>query len=312
MDIIWFGEGKKINFKMIKDVEVSFITVNYNGLDDTMELLTSIANLQKNDISFETIVVDNASKEDPEPKILSNFPFVNLLKSSTNLGFAGGNNLGIKHAKGKYLFFINNDTIVSDDLVEILLQRFKENDQLGMLSPKIKFHETNIIQYAGFSPLNVLSRNFAYGNKREDGSEYEEFLNTYAGHGAAMMVPMKVIEKVGAMPEFYFLYYEELDWAQQIARAGFEIKVEQKAKIYHKESMSVGKNSPFKTYYMNRNRILFVKRNFNGIKRFIGLFYLFFIVSPSKLLKYFIYREKDHFKAYLNAVKWHLNTPKYE
>lgn len=296
----------------MKFLDVSFITVNYNGLDDTLELLSSIYKLEEKDYSFEVIVVDNGSIEDPKPKIFSKFPEVILIKSETNLGFAGGNNLGIKNAKGEYLFFINNDTIVSDDLVEILLQRFNENDKIGMLSPKIKFYGTNIIQYAGFSPLNILSRNFAYGNKKEDGHEYEKFLSTYSGHGAAMMVPRKVIEEVGGIPEFYFLYYEELDWAQQIIKAGFEVKVEQKAKIYHKESMSVGKNSSFKTYYMHRNRILFVKRNFKGIKRFIGLFYLFFIVSFVNTLKYLIERNHVHFKAYLNAIKWHLKKPKYE
>ncbi len=293
-------------------LDVSFITVNYNGLEDTIELLSSIYKLEEKDYSFEVIVVDNGSIEDPKTKILSKFPGVILIKSENNLGFAGGNNLGIKHANGKYLFFINNDTIVSDDLVEILLKRFNENDKIGMLSPKIKFYGTNIIQYAGFSPLNILSRNFAYGNKKEDGYEYEKFLSTYSGHGAAMMVPRKVIEEVGGMPEFYFLYYEELDWAQQIIKAGFEVKVEQKAKIYHKESMSVGKNSSFKTYYMHRNRILFVKRNFKGIKRFIGLFYLFFLVSAVNIFKYLIERKNDHFKAYLNAIKWHLKKPKYE
>jgi GT2 family glycosyltransferase len=296
----------------MKFLDVSFITVNYNGLEDTIELLSSIYKLEEKDYSFEVIVVDNGSIEDPKPKILSKFPEVILIKSENNLGFAGGNNLGIKHANGKYLFFINNDTIVSDDLVEILLKRFNENDKIGMLSPKIKFYGTNIIQYAGFSPLNILSRNFAYGNKKEDGYEYEKFLSTYSGHGAAMMVPRKVIEEVGGMPEFYFLYYEELDWAQQIIKAGFEVKVEQKAKIYHKESMSVGKNSSFKTYYMHRNRILFVKRNFKGIKRFIGLFYLFFLVSAVNIFKYLIERKNDHFKAYLNAIKWHLKKPKYE
>ncbi|WP_375579334.1 glycosyltransferase family 2 protein [Marivirga tractuosa] len=296
----------------MKFVDVSFITVNFNGLEDTIELLSSIFKLENKDYLYEVIVVDNGSNEDPNPLIHSKFPDAKVIKSDTNLGFAGGNNLGIKHAKGKYLFFINNDTIISDNLVDILLQRFEENDKIGMLSPKIKFYETNIIQYAGFSPLNILSRNFAYGNKKEDGHEYENYLSTYAGHGAAMMVPREVIEKVGGMPELYFLYYEELDWAQQIIRAGFEVKVEQKAIIYHKESMSVGKNSPFKTYYMHRNRILFVKRNFQGIKRVVGLFYLFFIVSTSKLMKSSFDRKNGHFRAYINAIKWHFTKPKYE
>lgn len=296
----------------MKLIDVSFITVNFNGLDDTLELLSSIYELGQRNYSYEVIVVDNGSTENPKHKLAAKFPEVNLVQSEINLGFAGGNNLGIKHAKGKYLFFINNDTIVSDDLVDILLQRFREDKKIGMLSPKIKFYQTDTIQYAGFSPLNILSRNFAYGNKQEDGPEYENFSSTYSGHGAAMMVPRKVVDEVGGLPEFYFLYYEELDWSQQILNAGYEVKVEQKAIIYHKESMSVGKNSSFKTYYMHRNRILFVKRNFKGIKRFIGLFYLFFFVSAVNIFKYLMERNNDHFKAYLNALKWHLKKPKYE
>jgi GT2 family glycosyltransferase len=292
--------------------DVSFITVNYNGLKDTLELLSSIDGMSNVSFKYEVIVVDNASVSNPRAEILSKFPQVKVILSSENLGFAGGNNLGIQSAEGEFLFFINNDTIVSDGLVELMLKRFREIDNLGMLSPKIKFYKTNIIQYAGFSPLNIFSRNFAYGNQEKDGEDFQNFIPTYSGHGAAMMVPRRVIEKVGQMPEMYFLYYEELDWSQQILRAGFKVMVEQKAEIYHKESMTVGKNSSFKAYYLYRNRILFVRRNFKGLRKIIGLTYLYFVISSVKLFHTLLSRNRQHFRACYNAIIWNLKTSKHE
>jgi len=292
----------------MNSIDVSFITVNFNGLKDTLELLSSIEGLGHSTFTYEVIVVDNGSKSNPKSQILSEFPATKVIVSEENLGFAGGNNLGISFAEGDYLFFINNDTIVAEGLVELMLKRFKENQQLGLLSPKIKYFNTDVIQYAGFAPLNIFSRNFAYGNQMKDGEEFLNYLPSYAGHGAAMMIPQKVIREVGNMPEVYFLYYEELDWSQQIVRAGYDIMVEQRAEIHHKESMSVGKNSAFKTYYMHRNRILFVRRNFKGLRKIIGLLYLYLLVTPSKLLETLLNRKKEHFKAYYRAVVWHIKT----
>ena len=208
---------------------LSIITINYNRLKVTCELIDT---LPLNDETIEVIVVDNASTQDEATELEKRYPQVKVIKSDKNLGFAGGNNLGIQAAKGKYLFFINNDTILrpqGSDL-RLLFTRIESSDKIGMVSPKIRFTwGKQPIQYAGYTPLSKLTlRNKSIGFGEEDCGQYDIAHLTPYAHGAAMMVKHEVIKKVGMMPECYFLYYEELDWSMMIRRAGYEIWYEPK------------------------------------------------------------------------------------
>lgn len=271
---------------------LSIITINYNGLKDTCEL---IASLPADDDSLEVIVVDNASTEDEASEIEQRFPHVTVIRSNQNLGFAGGNNLGIKAAHGKYLFFLNNDTLVSEGksegaLFQPLIDRLESDEKIGMVCPKIRFSWGNrLIQYAGCTPLSpVTLRNYSIGYGEKDQGQYDTAHSTPYAHGAAMMVKREVTEKAGLMPECYFLYYEELDWSVMIRRAGYEIWYEPACTICHKESQTTGQESPLKTFYMTRNRLLFAKRNIQGNTKYKTFAYLIGIVAPRDILKYLI------------------------
>lgn len=252
---------------------VSIITVNYRQAEITCDLLRSIAKLEYP--SLETIVVDNGAVEDCTTRFKSQLGGVQLIVSEENLGFAGGNNLGVRAAKGDFIFLVNNDTVLSDGLIEALVARCQQPG-VGAASPKIKYFDTpNMIQYAGFTPVNPLTgRNQAIGQGEVDQGQYNLAHEVPYAHGAAMMVRREVVERVGMMPEHFFLYYEELDWCEQIRRAGYSIWYEPTASILHKESISTGKASSLKTKYLTRNRILFMRRNYPGIKS--GAFLLFF------------------------------------
>ena len=230
------------------------------------------------DESIEVIVVDNASTQDEATIIEQRYPQVTVIRSKENLGFAGGNNLGIQASHGKYLFFINNDTLLSPQTSDIrhLINRLESSPKIGMVCPKIKFAwGNNPIQYAGYTPLSKITlRNSAIGCGEEDHGQYDTANPTPYAHGAAMMVKREVIDKVGMMPECYFLYYEELDWSMMIRRAGYDIWYEPASTIYHKESQSTGQNSPLKSYYMTRNRLLFAKRNISIPQRYLTYSYL--------------------------------------
>ena len=277
---------------------LSIITVNYNGLKDTCELMES---LPLNDESLEVIVVDNASKEDEATVIAQQFPQVKVIRSKQNLGFAGGNNLGIQAAKGKYLFFINNDTLLKPQTSDLrpLMNRLESSEKIGMVCPKIRFSWGNqLIQYAGYTPLSPITlRNQSIGYGEEDHGQYDTSLPTPYAHGAAMMVKREVIEKAGMMPECYFLYYEELDWSMMICRTGYEIWYEPACTIFHKESQATGQLSPLKTYYITRNRLLFAQRNIKGWTRPLSYLYLIGIVAPKDILKYFFQGRFDLCKA---------------
>ena len=282
------------------ECDLSIITVNYNGVDDTCELIDSIP---FND-NMEVIVVDNASKNDEASIIRQKYPQVFVLRSGKNLGFAGGNNLGIKAAKGKYLFLVNNDTIFKDFNANVLIARLESSPQIGMVCPKIRFAWGNYpIQFAGYTPLSPITiRNHSIGFGEEDKEQYDTPHPTPYAHGAAMMLKREVIEKVGLMPECYFLYYEELDWSMMITRAGYEIWYEPACTIYHKESQSTGQNSPLRTFFITRNRLLLVKRNFKGLTKYASYTYLIGIVAIRDTIKYAITGKFHLLKATLSGI----------
>ena len=118
--------------------EISFITICYNGFKDTCELIESLQN-KIHSIRYETIVVDNASREDEAAKIRERYPSVIAIRSNENKGFSGGNNIGIREAKGKYIFLINNDTYIEQDTVSFLIERLESRAEIGGVSPKIRF-----------------------------------------------------------------------------------------------------------------------------------------------------------------------------
>ena len=287
---------------------VSVITVNYNQSQVTFDLLASLRKISYPNI--EIIVVDNASPSDDPDSMKINYPEITLIKSSINLGFAGGNNLGIEKSTGDYLLFINNDTEVPAGFLEPLVAFFLAHPDAGMVSPKIRYHHTpEMIQYAGYSELNPYTiRNFSIGYKEIDKSQYDTDRPTAFGHGAAMMVPRKVIEKVGMMPDIYFLYYEEIDWGWKIRKAGYQNYYVGNSVIFHKESISTGKNSPLKTYYMARNRILFTRRNIKGIQKWISLAYQILIAGTKNLLFHMAKGEKKHLQSYWNGLIWHVKN----
>jgi hypothetical protein len=281
-------------------ITLSIITVNYNGLKDTCELIDSIPFNE----NMEVIVVDNASNQDEVSILQNRFPNIKVIRSKENLGFAGGNNLGIQAAKGKYIFLVNNDTIFKDFNVDALIVRLESSPKIGVVCPKIRFAwGQNPIQFTGYTPLSKLTvRNQAIGFGEEDKGQYNTPHPTPYAHGAAMMLTREVIDKVGLMPECYFLYYEELDWSMMMTRAGYEIWYEPACTIYHKESQATGQNSPLRTYYITRNRLLLVKRNWIGISKYLAYCYLTIIVATRDILKYTIKGRLDLSKAVCKGI----------
>lgn len=285
---------------MRPECKLSIITVNYNGLQDTCALIESITFNE----NMEVIVVDNASEEDEASIIQERYSQIKVIRSEKNLGFAGGNNLGIKSAKGKYLYLINNDTVFKDFNTQALIDRIESSHQIAIVCPKIRFvWDNNPIQFAGYTPLSKITvRNQAIGYGENDLGQYDTSHVTPYAHGAAMMIKREAIEDVGLMPECYFLYYEEIDWSMIFTRAGYEIWYEPACTIFHKESQSTGQSSPLRTYYMTRNRLLLVKRNWRGVYKWLAYCYLTFIVAPRDLTKYLIKGRFDLSKAFFRGI----------
>jgi len=284
-----------------QECKLSIITVNYNGLNDTCALIDSIPFNE----DMEVIVVDNGSRENEASMLQTQYPYIKTIRSDQNLGFAGGNNLGIKVAIGRFLYLINNDTVFKYFNPQALIKRLETSPKIGMVCPKIRFAwDNNPIQFAGYTPLSTMTvRNRAIGFGEEDNGQYDTPHQTPYAHGAAMMLKREVVNKVGFMPECYFLYYEELDWSMMINLAGYEIWYEPASTIYHKESQSTGQNSPLRTYYITRNRLLLVKRNYTGMKKCLAYIYLQMIVAIRDILRFIIKGRTDLIKATVKGLQ---------
>jgi GT2 family glycosyltransferase len=287
---------------------ISIITLNWNTRSVTCDLLRSIRehNTYQN---IEVIVVDNASKEDPTEAFMAAYPSAKIVRNAENLGFSGGNNAGIRVATGDYFFIVNNDTEFTPGLLEGLLQVFALHPDAGMASPKFHyFFEKGVIEYAGYGNINLFTgRNGMIGHREKDHGQYDEMKPTHYAHGGAMMVPRAIIEEVGLMPEAFFLYYEELDWSEQVKRKGYKIYYQPASLIYHKESMTTGKSSPLKTFYLTRNRILFMRRNtpWPGFLVFAAYFFCFTI--PKNSLSFLFKGQKEHLRSFWKGILWQFN-----
>ncbi|MCE6987654.1 glycosyltransferase family 2 protein [Dyadobacter sp. CY323] len=292
--------------------KVSIITVNFNQPQVTEDLLKSIKEVNTYP-NLEIIVVDNGSKVDPVPQWKTRYEEIIFIRSEKNTGFAGGNNIGIRRATGDYLFLINNDTEVTSELIGKLVADLDANPKIGMISPKIHyFDQPNMLQYTGYTPMNYYTaRNACMGQFEDDRGQYDSLSGvTGYAHGAAMMIRREAMEKAGLMAENYFLYYEELDWGERFKKAGFEVHVDLSALIYHKESVSVGKRSALKEYFMNRNRILFIRKNAPGVTFFLFCCYFMAAVVPRNLIQYIRNREFSFIPVFLKSITWHFkNSP---
>jgi len=289
---------------MEKNPLISIIIVNYNSSKDLNVLLLTLEECSYK--NKEIIVIDNASPDDNISQMLLLFPEVLLIQSDQNIGFAAANNLGIIKAKGAFYLFLNPDLVVTPGFIEPMLAVFRIYSQVGLVSPKIKYYDNpSILQYAGCSKMSLLTlRTFSYGKGKRDGPLYNVTKKTSYGHGAAMMIRKELVEDVGLMEESYFLYYEEMDWCKRIRKAGYEIYYIASSVVFHKESSSVQKDSPLKTYYLTRNRLLFARIHRKSWQFLFFIIYNVFVLMPKNIFKYS--GKPALLKAYMRGMAWHI------
>jgi GT2 family glycosyltransferase len=286
----------------------SIITVNFNQPEATIAFLRSVKENTQND-QIELILVDNGSREDHQSEFENVFPGLIYIRSIQNLGFAGGNNLGIKLAKGDFLLLLNNDTEITSNLVNQLTTELDNNQEIGLISPLILYFDSpEIIQYAGFTEMNYITgRNAGVGSFDVNTGQYNNTSReTGFCHGAAMMCRKADLDIAGLMPENYFLYYEELDWCEKFKKAGKKIWFTGHTSILHKESISVGKESKIKTYFMTRNRMLFIRRNTGLLNTMLFSTYYLLIACPKQILLYMKKGRRDLIKWVFKGILWNI------
>ncbi|WP_231490793.1 glycosyltransferase family 2 protein [Pedobacter sp. Leaf170] len=290
---------------------VSIITVNFNQHQVNLEFLKSLIEYPSKKCKVELIFVDNGSSLQHQTEYKDVYPELVYIRSDKNLGFAGGNNLGIDAANGDYLLLLNNDTEITDGFIDAMVNEMEQKPEIGLLSPLILYHDApSIIQYAGFTDMNYLTcRNSGIGSMEVDNGQFDnDSRSTGFCHGAAMMCRKADLQLVGLMADEFFLYYEELDWCEKFKKSGKKIWFTGKAKIYHKESMSVGKESAIKTYFMTRNRMLFIRRNTGFLNTLLFTIYYIFIACSKQIITYLLKGRKDLIKWVLKGVLWNFTN----
>lgn len=293
-------------------IRTSIISVNYNQPEVTIAFLNSVKINTSND-NVEVILVDNGCSEDHSASFKNAYSELVYIRSEQNLGFAGGNNLGIKAATGDFLLLLNNDTEIEGNLVKTLQDAMNNNREIGLISPLLLYYDQpEIIQNAGFTEMNYLTgRNSGIGSMSVNIGQYDQVSRQTAFcHGAALMCRSEDLKTVGLMEEQFFLYYEEFDWSEKFRRAGKKIWFTGKTKVYHKESMSVGKESKIKTYFMTRNRMLYIRRNTSFLNTIgFSLFFILFACSK-QILIYALKGRNDLIKWVFKGVWWNLTHSK--
>ncbi|OGC94628.1 MAG: hypothetical protein A2W25_09390 [candidate division Zixibacteria bacterium RBG_16_53_22] len=246
---------------------VAVIIVNYNGYVLTRDCLRSFGAVTYD--RYTLIVIDNASRDDSIPRLQHEFPSVCYVKSDTNLGFTGGNNLGLAVAyemNPDYVFFLNNDTVVSANVFE-LAAFLDTNPDVGMVAPLTFYHENPMITSFGGGYLNRNTGSITFCNK---GVRREEILNTviYCSflEGAAFMARTELVKRAGGFNEDYFLTAEESDLCVRITDMGYRLALITSCSVWHKISRTMGRGSEMIHYFVYRNRLRFIKNNATEFK----------------------------------------------
>ncbi len=240
--------------------KVFIIILNWNNWSDTLECLESLKN---NDYPNEQVVIiDNGSKKKPQAPDSE----IKIIYNKENLGFAGGNNVGIKYALEKradYILLLNNDTLVKQDFLTKLVEAGESNKDFGLLGPKIYFAgQKEKIWFAGGQVNWLYNKGIMKGYNEIDKGQYDlpAIQETEYITGCCLLIKRATIEKIGLMPEDYFLYYEDTDWSLAAQGVGFKCVFVPRAKIWHKGSKSSIEGSPSYIYYHIRNGLILAQR----------------------------------------------------
>jgi hypothetical protein len=252
---------------------VYIIVLNYNGYQDTLECLESLEKLNYG--NFQVVVVDNCSTDASESMIRAGYPGHSFLQTGKNLGYAGGNNAGIRLAlehQADYICILNNDTTVDKDFIEPMIRGMEQDRKVGIAGPKVcDYYDKNTIQATG-SKANLFLGNFWQLNQGKPKDQVRGVLEVDYVAGACLLIRSSLIEEIGLIPEEYFLFFEETEWCHKAKRVARRVVCVCDSLIYHKGSKTIGKISGTQEYYMTRNQIIFEKRNATGVQW--AVFYL--------------------------------------
>ena len=246
-------------------MDISIIIVTWNTKDLLQKCLDSIYKTI-HDITFEIIVIDNASEDDTVVMLRGKFPHITLLKNSRNLGFGAANNQGFRIMRGRYALLLNSDTVLTIHAVEELFTFMETHPEAAMACGQLLNADgSKQNSIASFPTLLTLLTNMPlleYLSPKKYPSKRYTFTDPVeidSGIGACLLVRKKTIDEVGMFDERYFFFFEETDWAYQMKKAGWKIFHIPTAFIYHFQGQSIGRNVRSRIEFY-RSRYLFFRK----------------------------------------------------
>ncbi|MCB9497248.1 MAG: glycosyltransferase family 2 protein [Fibrobacteria bacterium] len=242
---------------------VVVVLLNWKGFEDTVACVESCLKLDHPETTL--LIVDNASPDGSGDRLHQRFPDLPYLQTGANLGFAGGNNAGIREAArmgATYAWVLNNDTEVDPGSLSALVRCARSDDRIGLVGSRIFYHsKPDVLWFAGGSYDRRTGRSFHEGEGQVDAPRYRIRKDVQYVTGCSMLFPLRLIPEVGLMDERFFLIGEELDWNRTIAGKGYRIVYEPESVLWHKVSASFASSPLSSWYYNTRNALLFVSRH---------------------------------------------------
>lgn len=239
---------------------VFVILLNWNQEGDTRDCLQSLRGASYP--ARQVIVVDNGSRDGSPERLQAEFPEVQLLTQPTNIGFAAGNNLGIREALARgadLILLLNNDTLVDPGFLEPLVEAMGSSPDMGIVGPKIcRYPEQDVLWFAGGRIDWPTGQQFHIGAGEKDRGQHDVPLDVDYVTACCLLARRAVFDLVGLLDPRFFIYFDETAWNVRAARAGFRIRYIPMARVCHKVSAAMKRSSPDTAYYFTRNRLLFL------------------------------------------------------
>lgn len=271
---LWINEKS-----MLDEPRVVIIVLNWNGKNDTIECLRSLQQLSYQ--NFEILVVDNGSTDGSVACFRQEFPDVSVAENNTNLGFAEGNNVGIRWAIRRgpdYVLLLNNDTIVDKDFLTELTAVAETDPSIGFAGPKV-YHcdfkgRKDVISFAGATIGVATGKAYRFGQNTIDRGQYDRVRETDYVEGSCLLARVDCLNRVGLLNTTYRLYWEDIELCFRGRKAGYKSVYVPSATIWHKVGIRASVRRVQGYYYGGRNRMLFVKEYATSSQLLIFLCFL--------------------------------------
>lgn len=288
--------------------EICVIILNWNKAAETLRCLESLRQIQTDDV--EIIVVDNGSNDDSAGLIRKSFEDVTCIETGANLGYAEGNNVGIRHALAKgarFIFVLNNDTEIAPDTLDRLKEAALQFPQAAFLGPKILCLENPAqIQSAGIT-LDYFWRSHHRNSGQQDCPSAAPPTLVDCISGAAIFIRAETLARIGLLDPSFFLYREEIDWCLRARRLGFQVLFVPEARVWHRSHELREEDLPRITYYMTRNSLLLIEKHRGGWIRLTVLLLRFIITFVSWAIRPRWRTKQSERKALLRGISDYLH-----